>query len=45
MALECSCRCELAELVTYHILRNIYGNVLSSVVDSECVSYEIRENC
>ena len=39
MAAEGTGRSKLTELVTYHILGNIYRNVLSAVVNSKCVTY------
>ena len=32
----------IAQLVTHHILCYIYGNKLISVVDSDCLTYEVR---
>ncbi len=43
MTLVCSGGCELTELVTYHVLGNIYRNVLSAVMYGKCMTYEIRE--
>ena len=36
---------ELTEFVANHILCYIYRHVFSSVMDSDCVSYEGREDC
>ena len=44
-AINASIPQEAAELVTYHIFSNIYRNVLTTVVNGECVTNELRENC
>ena len=44
MTFEGSRGSKLTELVTYHILGNIYRNVLSAVMNSKSVTYEIGEN-
>lgn len=41
MALVGSCGSELTQLMTYHVLRNVYGNVLSAVVNGKSMTYEI----
>ena len=38
MTAECSSRRKLSEFVSDHVLRDKYGNVLSSVMDGESVS-------
>ena len=35
---------ELAELVTHHVLSDVNGNELVSVVDSDRLTYEVRRN-
>ena len=39
---EGTCRSELAQLVTYHVLRYIDGNELVSIVNCDCVTYKVR---
>ena len=41
MALVSSCGSKFAQLVTYHVLRNVYGNVLSAVMNGKGMTYEI----
>ena len=43
MTFEGTGKCEFAELVSYHVLGNIYRNMLSSVVNCDGVTYELRE--
>ena len=45
VTLEGSGGSELTELVADHILGNIYRNMLSAIVNCECVTYEVREYC
>ena len=45
MSLKGSCGRKLTELVAYHIFSYIYRNVLTAVVNGECMSYELREDC
>ena len=42
MAAEGTGGSKLAELVTDHILGNVYRNVLSAVMNSKCVSRPFR---
>ena len=35
---------ELAELVTHHVLSDVNGNELVSVVDSDRLTYEVRRD-
>src|SRR5699024_1511541 len=35
-----SCCHKLTELMSYHILGNVYRHVFSSIMDSDCMSYE-----
>ncbi len=45
MTAEGTGRSEFAQLVTYHILGDIYRNMLSAVMNSKCVTYKFREDC
>ena len=45
MTSEGSCRRKLAELVTDHIFRYIYGNMLASVVNGKGVADKVGEDC
>ena len=36
---------KLTELMTYHVFGNIYWYMLTSVMNCECVTNEIREYC
>ena len=44
MTFECAGRSKFAEFMTDHIFGYINGNVLSSVVNGESMTYEFREN-
>ena len=44
MTFEGTGKGEFAELVSYHILGNIYRNVLSAIVNSNCMTYHFRED-
>ena len=44
MALEGTGGCKLTELVTNHILDNVYRNVLLAVVNGDGVTHEIRDD-
>ncbi len=45
MATEGAGGCKLTQLVTDHILGDVYGNMTASVVDSDGVTNKSRENC
>ena len=44
MALEGTSGSKFAQLVTYHVFRNVYGNMLSAIVDRKGVADEFGEN-
>ena len=44
MASECSCRSELAELVAYHVLRNVNRNKLVSIMNCDSVTHKVRRD-
>ena len=44
MTFEGTGKCEFAKFVSYHILGNIYRNMLSSVVNCDGVTNEFRED-
>ena len=39
---EGTCRSELAEFVSNHVLRDIHRNKLVSIVNCNCVTYKVR---
>ena len=43
MALEGTGKSEFTKLVTYHVLGNIYRNVLSAIVNCDGVTDKLRE--
>ena len=44
MATETTCRGELTELVSYHVLSNVNRDEFISIVNCNCMSHEIGGN-
>ena len=42
MSSECTCRSELSQFVTYHLLGYINRNKLISVMNCDCMADEVR---